>query len=564
MAARTRQPLRTRSALAAAGVAAAAAAAAAFLSPVLSPAVTAAALGVVLAGAAGALVWVLLAPVAELTRAASDDRLDLATLSAAGELDGVAGVVRRLAAAHTRLATDYDADLTAVAGALMSHTDTKAGPVPPTLAASPGGPAGDVLTAFAEAGRELAATRQRLGTALRILTGLPDAVVVCDSAGAVRYFNPAAERMFGAGVQRRQLSALLAPTTPAAATGDDPDRPLADAAALADWVRTGTHGTVTVHGGGEVLVEVAGASPRGGNRDGLIYLIGRDLTAAREREAADRFAIRANATRQLLDRYLAESDEPLAQLAAQHRLLTGDAKQSGQRDALLAKLTAAGRSLRQLETFHALAHWFRATAWGELPAPTPSEFQAAEVANRVSGRLAGRLKARGNTLKVVDNGGWVYADADRVEAALTGLLAHACDASTNAPLELRVHRLPVAPGQSTAAVEFQVPDAGPALPAGLLAVIDRPFGGLAPAPLDRFDGHDGWPLGLVVAARLAAALDGELAVDSDAGGQLGLRLRLPTRLGGGQPPVTVAAPGNLDIAPLDEIVNGWRLGAPSA
>jgi PAS domain S-box-containing protein len=34
----------------------------------------------------------------------------------------------------------------------------------------------------------------------RILDGSPDAILVCDHAGTVRYWNAAAERVFGFGV----------------------------------------------------------------------------------------------------------------------------------------------------------------------------------------------------------------------------------------------------------------------------------------------------------------------------------------------------------------------------
>jgi PAS domain S-box-containing protein len=38
------------------------------------------------------------------------------------------------------------------------------------------------------------------GLPVRILDGSPDAIVVCDQAGTVRYWNAAAERVFGFGV----------------------------------------------------------------------------------------------------------------------------------------------------------------------------------------------------------------------------------------------------------------------------------------------------------------------------------------------------------------------------
>jgi hypothetical protein len=121
-----------------------------------------------------------------------------------------------------------------------------------------------------------------------------------------------------------------------------------------------------------------------------------------------------------MDLFLQEVSEPLSKLSAQLRLLTGDAKQSGQRAAMLTRLTAAEQCTRGLETYHTLVHWYRQAVWQGLGDPTPSEFMPAEIATLVAGKLAARLQARGNGLKVVDNGGWMFADPDRLEAALMG------------------------------------------------------------------------------------------------------------------------------------------------
>ena len=51
-------------------------------------------------------------------------------------------------------------------------------------------------------GRPMIATRGPLGALpqdlpVRILDGSPDAILICDRAGVVRYWNAAAERVFG-------------------------------------------------------------------------------------------------------------------------------------------------------------------------------------------------------------------------------------------------------------------------------------------------------------------------------------------------------------------------------
>ncbi|MFO0801397.1 MAG: hypothetical protein U0804_28355 [Gemmataceae bacterium] len=577
MPARSRNLLRLRSALAAAGFTTLAATASAFLTLEVGAAAAAGA-GLAVAAAAGAAAWAVLAPLARLSAAAqdvADGRLAAADFPAGnGELVAVAAAVRALdarlaeSAAHAAdLGAAYRNDLTAVAASVAGLADPAATPATPSLAGRHPAQADAVRAALHEAGKEVAGLRQRLGTAVRIINALPTALVVTDPAGQPRYLNPVAERVLGttqAAALGKPLTTFLADPPPPGATGVDPDVRVAGAAELAAWVQGGAVSPLVVRTAADLLVEFTGSVSRKSPRDVLVCLVGRELTAARQAEAEDRAAVRGNATRQLLDRYLEETDESLRQVAAQLRLLAGDAKQSGQRDALLGKLAAAGQGLRRLETYQVLARGFRDLIWTGLPAPTPSEFMAVEVVNAAGDRLAGRFKARGNSLKVIDQGGWLYADADRIEAALLGLLTHACDAVANARVEVQVRRHGVSADRAEAATEFYIPDAGPVPPAAALAVVEHPFGALAPAPLDRFDGVGGCPLGLVVGFWMASALDGQLAIETQAG-VLGLRLTVPTRVTGG-PPLTVAtaAPGALEVAPAEETVAGWRLGVPTA
>jgi signal transduction histidine kinase len=565
-----RHSLRLCSALLAAASASVAAGVATFLAPHLDPL---AAAGVAFAGAAvaGAAVWAGLAPLARLAAAADEvaggGRRPADLPEASGELAALVGAVRAVEARRAEREMAHQTDLKVLTVSLKVLADQKATPVLPTLSSSDATAAADLLAAFDAAVKDGTATRQRLAWAGRVLAAIPDAVVATDGTGAPRYLNPVAEKLFGATAvtaNKAPVTALFADAGEPVAAGDDPALPVAGSAEVADWVRAGAAGPLVARTKAGQLVELTGVVQGKTVKDRVVCLTARDAAVGHDRTAADRAAVREAATRRFLTRYLHESTDALAQIGAQLRLLTGEAKQSGHRDAMLTKLAAANQGLRRLDTFHTLADWFRATVWGDLPAATPSEFTPAEVATLVGEKLAARLKGRGNVLKVTDQGGWMFADADRLEAALTGLLAHAGDAAANTQLELRITRKP-ASADLPPATEFYLPDAGPALSAEHLAVVDKPFGGLAPAPLDKFDGADGFPLGLAVAARLAPALDGELHLENGPAGQLAVRLLVPSRRAADAPPATVAvaAPGALDVAPAEETVAGWRLGVPT-
>ncbi|MGL6097534.1 MAG: PAS domain-containing protein, partial [Fimbriiglobus sp.] len=478
--------------------------------------------------------------------------------------------VRSEAARRAALAAGYQIDLTVIADSLSRLGDPRATiPSTPNLSAPFPEAVKRAAGGFDAVARDLGTSRQRLNWMVRVLAALPDPVIVADGTGAPRYLNPAAEKLFGittAAAGKGTLPGLIAATPMTPDAGEDPAMFVAGATEFVEWMRRGAIGFLVVRSASGQLVELAAAISGKATREGLICLIARDANAEPGRIASDRALVRATAVRGQLDLFLRESSEPLSKLNAQLRLLTGDAKQSGQRDAMLGRLTGAEQALRNLETYHMLAYWYRLAVWQNLGDSTPSEFMPSEVTGLVSGKLAARLKARGNALKVVDQGGWMFADADRLEAALTGLVTHASDASSNLQFELRIGRLPVSPQQPTPMTEFYLPDAGPMIAAGELAVVDRPFGSLAPPPIDRFADVGGCPLGLVVAHHLARSADGRLVLEAGPAGQLAIRLMIPTRRGDTGPVVTVAAaaPGALDVAPAGETVSGWRLGVPAA
>ena len=540
---------------------------------VLSPeigSVAAAATGCLGAALAGGVAWIVLAPITRLSalaaEVASGQREPQTLPEGRGELVGFTAAIQAIEAKRSELSAQYQVDLTVVADALAKLADARNTPELPPLVSPFPGSRETLKTHWESTVRELVATRQRVAWATRVLATLPDAIAIADGTGALRYVNPSAEKLFGcASSPRGSAMTLFGDSGSRPNTGTDPAFAIAERAQVIEWLRAGASGKLVTRSANGRLVEVCASVPPRQTRDAVLVITARDVSDTWDAVQTDRPVIRANATRQLLDRYLTESSEPLISLAAQLRLLSGDAKQSGMRDAMTAKVSAAQHSLRRLETYHTLMQWFRTAVWSELPEPTPSEFMPAEVVTAVGDKLATRFKMRGNALKVVDQGGWMFADLDRLDTALTGLLLHASEATANTQLELRITRLPVALERPIPFTEFYLPDAGPVISPEELAVVERPFGGAAPSSLDQFEGIGGFPLGLVVAARLATGLDGELHLETGTAGQLGVRLIVPTRRAVDGPTMTVAAiaPGALDVAPTEETVAGWRLGAPA-
>ena len=517
MTVRVREPLRLGVALKASAPAALAAIAAALLAPGFG---LATAMGVAVLGsiATGAAAWFALAPLFRAMQAASNVAEGKILPSeypvVSGELSAISDVLRKLGNRADTLQEEYRADFASLAESLMALNDSKVEAKIPSLAGNCGLTDDLVLNAFGELRGGVIAGRSQLSLAMRILQGVPEPIIATDGAGVIRFINRAGERVIGRDGQtvvKKSIACLFRVTESNALAGEDPGPVVVGPAEVLAWVKNGTQGGIysRTSGGGELLLELNATRLKSGASDALICILGRDLTEPLRREADDRSVVRANACRRFLDRYLAESSEAIGQVDAQLRLLLGEAKQSGRRDAMVPKLAAAGNGLRQIETYHMLAEWFRALIWSGTTAPTPSEFTAVEIAKTASDRLAGRFSSRGNRLKIVDQGGWLFADADRLEGAVVGLLAHACDANLNQQVELRITRLPADTDRPVPVTEYHIVDAGPALDAEMLAAVERPFGGMAPAPLDYFEGSGGFPLALAVAARLAPAMGGE-------------------------------------------------------
>jgi signal transduction histidine kinase len=251
-------------------------------------------------------------------------------------------------------------------------------------------------------------------------------------------------------------------------------------------------------------------------------------------------------------------------ILTQTRQLIGDAKQTPQRDVLLPRLKAIRELAGDLEAQTRVGRWLATTLWGDLPPACRVEFLAGESVRSVVDQLAVRLKAVDATVAVTDHGGWVYCDEDWFRTAVHGMLAHAAAAVKGGPIGVKLNRLPCAPGQREGNLEVSVVDAGPLLSPAQMTALGNPFGDLTPAPLLPAEDGEGFLPGLLVAAKLAAALGGELGFDSTPSGRLVIRLVVPTRLPDNTdlPPTdradlpTTAA----DVGAAEELCFGWKLG----
>jgi signal transduction histidine kinase len=269
-----------------------------------------------------------------------------------------------------------------------------------------------------------------------------------------------------------------------------------------------------------------------------------------------REVVRTEVARQLVGRWVHEADAPLRQIAAQARLLLGDAKQSTRRDVMVPRINGLIEQVKRLDVFTGTVAWWNRLNWGEPVATTPSEVLAADLLGVVQSRLAARLRERNNSLQIGDEGAWLFVDADRLEATLVGILTHACEAVHGSPIEVRLRRLSAASTRGEPVMEFLVLDAGPALTPEMQEMVNKPFGGCRPPSLDTFTDVGGFPLGLIVAHALARTLGGRVDFESDPAGRLTIRLRVPTRQTGS----TFEAGAVGEGAPYEETVAGWRLG----
>jgi hypothetical protein len=520
------------------------------------------------------VVWSSLASLPLVTRFARNVMDGKSSVSSPPRFDNELSIcvkaITELYESRTKLGSDFQQDLSIVARGLVALNDPKreirkldlSGRFPDICAM--------VGEAFGELSEGILTTRRQLSLATRTVHGIPEAILVVDTTGALRFLNRQAEHLFGPLSRtgsKRVISSLFAGPPSQESILRTQGISVANPYEVLTWLKTGARGRIVArveHSGSERFYELS-ASNGANSVDPQVYIVCRDMTDQLGRELKATEELRARTFRRVIDRYLLESGDSLSQVAAQTRLLLGEAKQSSLREAMVPRLSVATRGIRQLETFHELLHWYRDLVWSQGRPITPSEFTGIEVANIVADRLSARFKARGNRLKIVDQGGWVYSDAEWLEVALLGFLVHACDATINQQIELRVTRYGISADRPRPQIEYHVVDAGSGIPSDLIDRLQNHFRERLLSKKVESNLAEDWPIALVVASRIASALGGELRIGSRPNNRLALRLTIPTRVGADTvSPVASTNPSVLNVAPFEETVSGWRLGDVAA
>ncbi len=427
-----------------------------------------------------------------------------------------------------------------------------------------GGPCEDevaaVTASLQEASKKLGVVRQRLAQSTKIIQELPAAVVLLDNGGLVRYVNAAAERVLGrpasACVRKDFRTMLASPTSEAEPFG----REILDSQSLVDWFKKGGTSEVVVefaHPAGHTVRSGLLASRVAGATDGLWTVLLRDLSREYGSVGTDRSRTREQALRAVWESTARAGTESVEAILASARLLSSDAKQLSGRDTMLPRVGTIRQHAWGLEAYVRTIRWLNLALWGELPQPLLSEFQAAEPVRVAIDQLAPRFKARNVSISVSDKGGWMCGDDEWIRTAILGVLSHAGESVQGGTIGVHLNRVAPTGGSTEERIVFEVLDAGPLLTLAQRADLANPFGGLdAPSFLASESG--GFIPGLVLAAELSRRMGGLLEFDVTPGDGLVVRLVVPARMPGAL--VSERAADPMDVAPLEELVMGWRLG----
>ena len=420
----------------------------------------------------------------------------------------------------------------------------------PRLAAT--GPVGEAAKeSILQVKKALQVSRQTSASYLGLLQSTPLPAVITDRAWKIRYANPAATRLLGISSQKLVgasfLSLIARIATPDA--GGDPSVAFAEADGLRQWGAEGarTPLRVAVQGAGGRVAPVefrAGISAVG--KETIYSCVMTELTDAWTRESIDRAAIRERLSREFIERFLEEVD-PLFSAPAGN---ADDGESAGKHR----------RAMGDLDGFRSQLRWFAFAGRGTLPPLGEKEIRPDELLERLRLKTLGRFQRNRKTLRVITDEVRVRGEEHWIETIIEGLLLHACEASLSAEVEIRWRHLETDARHPGPRIELVVPGAGELMTAEEASFIDNPYGGWRAATLTRFQAG-GFPIGLLVAARLSARLGGGLHFPPVPGAGVSLRVVLPC---GTAETYREEEPssGYAEEIPLAETFTGWQLGRP--
>jgi len=414
----------------------------------------------------------------------------------------------------------------------------------------------ELNTAFQQAADKITALRTRYNQMTRFVHELPIGILALDGQGIIRYVNVAGERLLDRPARRLMQqplgSILQTPPYP-----DPWGRLTLSGPNFGEWLRSNGNSS-------EACCVVQNkdqqhwlAIQRYAVPGPLTYCLLRDVTSEQKHLAQDRGQIRQETLRTAWTEMVQNIWGPVQGILASSRLLSGDIKQTANKEIMLQRIQAIRQQGTVTDVYLRLVFWLCRCRWGELPTPLVTEFAAVEPARRAADQLAPLLRDRENTTLVTDrDGGYMCGDDTWVETALLGILYHATWANKGATMGIVISRHSGRSELAEDVVTFDVLDAGPALTEAQKRDLEQPYGDLYP-PTYLTDNTVGFLPGLMLAAELSRRMGGHIEWQTTASGLLAVRLSIPTR----QPYSWAAAPlGELiDAGPVEELVMGWRL-----
>jgi PAS domain S-box-containing protein len=355
-----------------------------------------------------------------------------------------------------------------------------------------------------------------------VLDAAPDALIIVDAAGAVRFANRQASVLFGYAhddLIGQPVERLLPERFRARHVGDREGffaaprvRPMGSGLALYGQRRDGS----------EFPVEVS-LSPVVADRT-LVAAAIRDISERRRaeaeliaaRESAEEFRKAADRANQAKSRFLATASHDLRQPLQTLALLNGALRRMvatpDAAEVLAQQEQAIGTMSRLLNTLLDISKLESGAV-----KPTLRDFRATRVLDALRREFAPIAKAKGLELTVEPSEESIYSDAAMVEQILKNLVSNAVKYTHQGRVTVRCRR----EGETLC---IEVADTGVGIPAAQLAYIYDEFYQVGvPANAAR----DGYGLGLSIVQRLVRLLDARLEASSVVGKGSVFALTLP-------------------------------------
>jgi len=380
-----------------------------------------------------------------------------------------------------------------------------------------------------------------------------DGIVVCDRAGRILDFSPAAEAIFGYTMEEvsgRDLLMLVQP-----GSGDDGTTGLGLAAALRNPAPE-TLGRLYVDGigrDGHVFPAEVSVRLAVGDQGQIFVLFIRDISQLKQAEADlieahDRAVAGEKAKAEFVAVMSHEMRTPLNGLLGTMSLLS-DTPLDAQQQGYLASMEVSGRLLSALVNDVLDISKLEAGMMRLQPRP----FQMSDIVEDVVANQRGLAKVNGITL----DWGWIgpafeptLGDPDKIRQVLLNFVNNAIKFTPSGSVQIEVEAL--TPDAAQSQVELRVIDTGLGIAEADMERIFRDF-----EMIDSSYGRRaGTGLGLGISRRLAGLMGGEVGVESTQGEGSVFWMRLPLeRAAAAVPPVAAEPAPKTGTLPPDHALS---------